>query len=193
MKQPPAVEVRPITPADPEHLASALALLNRTQGVGLFEADYLSKRLGAPEQLVLGAFGGGRLLGVSVAELIDNFDYYLPFDPEIVLKMAHKKVASFTTMSVVESEQGKGIGRLLSESRLVWARKNKCQVVLGVSWESGRPGTSRRTFEGAGFRAVARVPDFYVESSKLKPFDCPGCRKQPCTCAAIFYRLDLDA
>lgn len=183
--------IRPLTAADLEHLAVALALLNRTQGDGLFAPDYLTKRLGDPTQLVLGAFAGNRLLGVSVAELIDNFDYYIPFDPGIVLKMAHKKVASFTTMSVVEGEQGKGIGRLLSEPRLEWAREQRCDVVLGVSWDSGKAGTSKRTFEGAGFRAVARLPDFYVESSKLHPFDCPGCRRLPCTCGAIFYRLDL--
>ena len=184
--------IRELHAADRAPLATALAMLNRTQGEGLFEADYLSKRLGNPDQLVLGAFEGDLLVGVSVVELIDNFDYYLPFDPDIVLKMAHKKVASFTTMSVRESHQGRGIGRMLSEPRLEWARRKNCDVVLGVSWESGKPGTSKRTFEGAGFKAVAKVQDFYVESSKLKPFGCPGCCRLPCTCGAIFYRLDLS-
>ena len=187
------IKIRPLSVADQALLATALDLLNRTQGDGLFEPDYLTKRIGDPRQLVLGAIDSDLLVGVAVAELIDNFDYYLPFDPGIVLKMAHKKVASFTTMSVQEEYQGRGIGRLLSVQRLEWARKNGCTEVLGVSWESGKPGTSRRTFEGAGFRAVARVPDFYVESSKLKPFNCPGCQRQPCKCSAIFYRLDLVA
>ena len=183
--------IRPLTASDSAHLDFALALLNRTQGEGLFEPDYLTKRLGDPAQYMIGAFDGDRLLGIAVIELITNFDYYLPFDPEIVLKMAHKKVASFSTMSVVEGQQGKGIGRLLSERRLEWARAQNCDCVLGVSWESGLPHTSNRTFEKAGFRAVAQLNDFYVESSKLKPFDCPGCRKRPCRCGAIFYRLDL--
>ena len=183
--------IRPLTSTDTAPLAAALALLNRTQGAGLFEPDYLTKRLGDPKQYVIGAFEGGELLGIAVAELIDNFDYYLPFDPEIVLKMAHKRVASFTTMSVVENAQGRGVGRTLSERRMEWIRAQRCDVVLGVSWESGKNGTSKRTFEGSGFKAVARLHDFYVESSKLKPFDCPGCRRLPCTCGAIFYRLDL--
>lgn len=184
--------IRPLTASDSANLDFALALLNRTQGAGLFESDYLTKRLGDPAQYMIGAFEGSRLLGIAVIELITNFDYYLPFDPEIVLKMAHKKVASFSTMSVVEEAQGKGIGRQLSDRRLEWARAQKCDVVLGVSWESGLAHTSNRTFEKAGFRAVARLNDFYVESSRLKPFDCPGCHKLPCHCGAIFYRLDLQ-
>lgn len=191
MKPLPRAQIRILTPADQRPLAEALALLNSTQGNGLFEEDYLTRRLGDPAQYVIGAFAGDELLGIAVAELITNFDYYLPFDPEIVLKLAHKKVASFSTMSVVESAQGKGIGKQLSEARLKWVHAQGCQVVLGVSWESGKPGTSRRTFEGSGFRAVERLPDFYVESSKLKPFDCPGCHAIPCTCGAILYRLDL--
>lgn len=139
---------------------------------------------------MLAAFHEQRLVGVSVVELLKNFDYYLPFDPKIAQELEGKIVAQFTTLSILESYQGKGVGQLLSRKRMEWGARQKCDVVVGVSWVSGLAHTSNRTFEKAGFRAVKRLTDFYGKSSLEKPFDCPGCHKIPCVCEAIFYRFD---
>jgi GNAT superfamily N-acetyltransferase len=168
-----------------------LALLNRTQGQGLFGPRYLDDRLTDAKSAVIAAFQGDRFVGLAVVQVIANFDYYLPFDATIGQKLKDKVVGSFATSAVVEDLQGKGIGRILSKRRMAWAEERGCEVVLGVSWISGLPHNSKATFEGAGFHAVARVEDFYRKISLERPFDCPGCRQSPCLCAAILYRRDV--
>jgi len=186
------ITLRKLGFADKGEAISALQLLNRTQGNGLFGPDYLEKRLDDPEKLVLAAFLDQTLVGISVVEIIREFDYYLPFEPAIAEELSRQLVGAFTTLSVLESFQGKGIGQLLSQRRVEWLVEKKCNVAVGVSWVSGLAHTSNRTFERAGFRAVKRLNDFYRLSSLEKPFDCPGCHKIPCTCAAIFYRKDFN-
>ncbi len=185
------ITTRELTRNDTAVLEQALALLNRTQGMGLFAPDYLTKRLGNPDQLVLAAFADEKFVGIAVAELIDNFDYYLPFDSNIAVELTGKIVGSFTTLSTLEGYQGKGVGQVLSRRRIEWLASKRCQTAVGVSWVSGLAHTSNRTFERAGFRAVRRLDDFYVASSLKEPFDCPGCRKLLCACGAIFYRRDF--
>lgn len=181
-----------LKPDDTNLFREAVALLNRTQGNGLFDADYVDKHAASGRSHVVAAIEGTTLVGVGIIELIYNFDYYLPFDPKLDEELRGKKVGSFCTMSVLESRQGRGIGQAISQERLRWAREQKCDVLLGVSWVSGKAHTSNRSFEKLGFRPVKQLTDFYVKSSQEKPFSCPGCRASPCTCAAILYRLDLD-
>lgn len=184
------ITTRRLSHVDEKPLEAALALLNRTQGQGLFESDYLTRRLHNPECLVLAAFCGAELVGISVVEIIKNFDYFLPFIPNLQQELADKRVASFTTLSVKETFQGRGIGHGLSRERMNWVRDHVCDVALGVSWISGLKHTSNWTFAKVGFRPIKTLSDFYVKNSLEKPFDCPGCHKVPCTCSATLYRWD---
>jgi GNAT superfamily N-acetyltransferase len=185
------VLVRQLTPDDRRIFPAARELLNRTQGRDLFGPAYMDERTASPTTLVLGAFRGDELVSVGVAELITNFDYYRPFVPTIDDELRGKVVGSFSTLCVLESLQGQGVGHQLSLRRLAWLKARGCDVVFGVSWVSGLAHTSNRLFERVGFAPVRRVDDFYHASSLAKPFLCPGCGEPPCTCAAILYRLDL--
>jgi GNAT superfamily N-acetyltransferase len=142
--------------------------------------------------VIVGAFEQYKLIGLGVAQIITNFEWYLPFDPNITMELAQKKVASFSTLAVNEAYQGKGIGQEISRMRLAWVKDHKCEVILGVSWVSGLSHTSDRVFEKMGFKAIKKLDNFFVELSLKNPFDCPGCKNAPCTCAAILYRRDLS-
>jgi GNAT superfamily N-acetyltransferase len=184
------LSIRALSAADAQWFPEGIALLNRTQGVGLFSECYLDRFAARSDALIAAAFANGKLVGVSVAERLEKLDYFLPFQPILAEELRGVFVASFTTLSVEESWQGRGVGQRLCRMRLDWLRAQRCSVVLGVSWESGLAHTSNRTFEKLGFRAVAKLHNFYEESSLRAPFDCPGCHAIPCTCGAILYRLD---
>ena len=185
------LEIRQVISADKGLFAGAVELLNRTQGQDLFAPNYLDERVGSPADHVVGAFSGGVIVGVGVAQLIANYDYYLPFRPEIYDDLREKKVGSFSTLCVSEELQGRGVGQRISRMRLEWLRAQECEVVLGVSWVSGLAHTSNRVFEKMGFTAVKRVDAFYRQSSIEHPFVCPGCGDPPCECGAVLFRLDL--
>lgn len=189
--KPHEVVVRQIQAQDQKFFSEAVDILNRTQGRGLFPDEYLNERVQKPTSFIVGAFLKEELVGVAIAEVISGFEYYSPFDPSLSAELQNKKVGSFSTMSVVEKLQGRGVGQELSLSRLAWLKSVGCEVVLGVSWVSGKPHTSKRVFEKLGFKQVNKVDHFYYESGLKKPFFCPGCEVQPCVCAAILYRLDL--
>ena len=183
---------RKLTSQDKSALSIAVELLNRTQGRGLFELDYLERRVDKKNCFVVAAFNELQLIGIGVAEILDNADFYRPFDDSLPSELAGKIIGSFTTLSVHENYQGKGIGSLLSRKRLEWLIEYRCEVVLGVSWVSGFKGTSDRTFESVGFKPIKRSKDFYGLYSLKKPFDCPACHRIPCTCEAILYRKDFS-
>lgn len=182
--------IRQITSSDSDLFPHVLELLNRTQGRDLFAKNYLDLRTQEKDSYVVGAFFESQLIGIGIVQIITTFDYYIPFDSQISNELSKMKVAQFSSLAIEESFQGKGIGQRLSQERLKWVEGRHCDVIIGVSWVSGLEHTSNRVFEKMGFRAVKRVENFYLKSSLDKPFECPGCRVAPCTCAAIFYRRD---
>ncbi len=170
-----------------ELLKEALNMMNRTQGEGLFNEYYLIKKANSSDAIILCAFLNNKLVSVGGAEIIDNFEYYKPFENNIVERLKGKKVGSLSTLCVREDLQGKGIGQTMIKKYLDWLKNRRCDLVLGVSWSSGLSHTSNRVFQKLGFRAIKEVKEFYKEDAIKHPFDCPGCKTQPCVCAAVLY------
>lgn len=185
------ITIRPFSQDDHHLFKEGVDLLNRTQGQDLFDPDYLEKLVDTQNARVFAAFDDQRLIGIGVAQIINEYSYYLPFQANIIQELQNKKVGSFSTMAVKETHQGKGIGKLISNARMNWLQEMNCDVVVGVSWVSGLAHTSDRVFENTGFKKVSYVSDFYKQSSIEKPFYCPGCKVQPCACGAVFYKLEL--
>lgn len=185
------ISIRELTTKDEKYFLDGIELLNRTQGRDLFSQDYLHQKTKDPLAKVFAAFDGEKLISVGIAQLIDNYDYYLPFVPDIYEKFKNKKVGSFSTLCSHEDYQGKGIGKQISLKRLEWLKSEKCDVIVGVSWVSGLSHTSDRVFEKVGFSPVKRVDKFYIQQSIEHPFDCPGCKITPCQCSAILYMREL--
>ena len=174
-----------------ELLKECLDMMNRTQGQGLFDRDYLINKANSKGAIVLCAFLNKQLIGVGGAEIIDNLDYYRPFDNKIAERLKDKKIGSLCTLCVHEHFQGKGFGQQITRKRIDWLVSQGCDVILGISWVSGLPHTSDRVFQKMGFQKVQEVKEFFKEGAIKAPFDCPGCRVQPCTCSAILYECDL--
>lgn len=186
------IKIRPITLHDKDQFPDCLELLNRTQGRGLFSPDYMDHHVQNPKSYVVGAFLDEKVVGLGVVQIIDNYDFYLPFDPNINVRFKNKKVGSFSTLCVLENLQGKGIGQRISHARLEWALKQHCDVLVGVSWVSGLDHTSDRVFNKMDFVPVKKVEHFFADLSEKRPFDCPGCHKIPCTCSGILYIKEMS-
>ena len=187
----PKYQIRPLLPEDSLLFPEGVELLNGTQGRDFFPSDYLEKRTADPKSLVLVALDDSQVVGLGVAQVIDQFDFYLPFNQNIVSELTGKKVGSFSTLCIQECLQGRGIGQLLSHKRMQWLQEQNCDVVVGVSWVSGLAHTSNRVFEKMGFSPVKEVPEFFKEMSLETPFIYPGCGEPPCTCSAIMYKKVL--
>ena len=172
-------------------LESALVLMNRTQGEGLFNLQYLNGVIEGKTSVAFGGFIDDGVISVGCAEILSDFDYYLPFEPEISNRLKSHKVGSLCTLCVEERFQGKGIGQKMIKKRLAWLKERECSLVLGVSWLSGLSNTSDRVFIKSGFHKVNQVDRFFEASAIKQPFDCPGCFTQPCKCAAALYELVL--
>ncbi len=182
--------IRELTLKDSSLFKEAVDLLNRTQGEGIFPPDYVGSKINSPSSYVVAAFEGEQLLGIGIAEITDSFDFYLPFDPNIVKELTGKLVGSFSTLAVLEGRQGQGIGQKISLERLRWLKERCCKTILGVSWVSGLGHTSDRVFEKLNFKAVKKVDHFFGKMSVERNFLCPGCKVIPCTCSGILFRWD---
>ena len=167
--------------------------MNRTQGRDLFAPDYLEAKTKEPSCFVVAAFQDLELIGVAVAQLLSNNDYYQPFSPLIVDHLYQKRVGSLSTSCVREDVQGKGVGSELMRVRLEWLRSKTCNSFVGISWVSGKPHTSNRVFEKFGFKKVNEVKNFFYQASLDHPFVCPACGGPPCICSAIMYLKDEDS
>ena len=182
-------KIRPLTFRDSSYFTEATELLNSSQGIGLFAPDYLGQRINDPQSVVFGAFDGGKFIGLGVAEIIQDFKFYLPFDSKLESELKGKIVGSFSTSCVIEKMRGQGVGQKISLERMQWLSGRKAQTILGVSWVSGMANTSDRVFEKMGFRKIKQVEKFFALGDS-KNFDCPSCKKIPCACAGILYRWD---
>lgn len=186
------ISIKQLTIEDKEYFAEGVNLLNRTQGQDLFPPHYLERKMSDPLSCVFGAFHNAEIISVGVAQILHEFNYYAVFDENIEEELNGKVVGSFSTLCVREDFQGKGLGQKMSHARLKWLVDRGCQVILGISWVSGKEHTSNRVFEKMGFGLVKLVDNFFYENSLQNPFQCPGCGSPPCTCSAMLYRLNLN-
>lgn len=182
------LKIQPLTLKNFSVLENALEMMNRTQGVGLFRLQYITSKIEREDALALGGFIDGELISVGCAEIITDFNYYVPFDHTIQQRLGNSKVGSFCTLCVREDLQGKGIGKAMSKARFKWLRDQNCQYVLGIAWLSGLQNTSDRVFEKLDFQLINKVGEFFKEDSVKYPFECPGCKNQPCLCSAALYQ-----
>jgi GNAT superfamily N-acetyltransferase len=179
--------------ADPSHSSffpECLALVDRTQGRGIFALDYFERCASDGEKLLLLALLDGSLVGVAGARVLpqDGFDYYLSFGREVVVDLfQHHRVGLMSTASVVEPLQGQGIGQELTRRRIQWMNDAGCTAQIAVSWESGLAHTSDRVFMKLGFKCLSQVKGFYGEDSTQRGWICPVCGSPPCRCSASFY------
>ena len=183
-----AIQLRPLKLADQALFPEAVRLLNRTQGEGLFKPDYLEQLVSRDDAVVIAAFEMSKIIGLGVAQIINNFDYYLRFDPQVNERFKDLKVGSFSTLCFQEGYRGQGLGQKIGQARLQWLQEQACDVVVGVSWLSGLAHTSDRVFQKLGFTPVAVVENFYLADTY---FVCPACQKPPCVCSAQMYRKQL--
>lgn len=182
--------IKALTTKDSHLFEDAVELLNRTQGKGIFPQNYIQAITTSPWAQAFGSFIDGKLIGVGVAEIINTFDFYIPFDPNITNELKNRVVGSFSTLAVEEKYQGQGIGKKISIERFRWLTERGCTTILGVSWASGLKNTSDRVFEKMGFTAVKTVEHFFKDMSIERNFLCPACKVIPCRCAGILYRWD---
>jgi GNAT superfamily N-acetyltransferase len=191
---PGVIQKLQILRGEPGHaslFSECLALVDRTQGKGMFESDYFRRcASGEGGRLLLIAFLEGKLAGVATARVLheNDFGYYVPFGKKAVEQIFEQhRVGSLETASVTESLQGRGIGRELSRQRIRWLSGAGCTAVIGVSWESGLANTSDRAFSKLGFERLSQVKGFYVDDSIRRGFVCPVCGSPPCRCSASLY------
>lgn len=187
-----SLSIRPLNADDEKLFPEILELLNRTQGRDLFAPAYIEKRVNNPDSRAFIALKDQDVVAVGIADVISNFDFFLPFEPRLPEILKDKTTGLFTTLCVREDLQGQGIGQQLSTTRLQWLKEKNCDVILGLSWVSGQRHTSKWVFEKFGFYAVKQIDDFYAQQFATRPFICPACGDPPCTCPAILYRLDLN-
>ena len=177
-------------------LPECLALVERTQGKGIFEPDYFGRcASGEGDRLLLIALLEGKLVGIATARVLpeNDFDYYVPFGKEAVERLFQQhRVGSMETASVTESLQGQGIGQELTRHRIRWLSEAGCTPVIGVSWESGLANTSDRVFTKLGFERLSQVRGFYAHDSVRRGFICPVCGSPPCRCSASLYVKYID-
>src|SRR5438094_91831 len=116
---------------EPQHsslFSECLALVDRTQGKGIFSLDYFGRCVSEGNRLLLMALLEGRLVGVASARVLpaDGFGYYSPFGQEAIALFQKQRVGSMETASVLESSQGQGVGQELARQRIQWLKEMGC-------------------------------------------------------------------
>jgi GNAT superfamily N-acetyltransferase len=198
--KPGVIQKLQIIRAESGHLSllpKCLALVERTQGKGIFEPDYFGCcASGQDDRLLLIALLEGKLAGVATARVLpeNDFDYYVPFGKEAVEQLFQQhQVGSLETVSVTESLQGQGIGQEFTRHRIQWLSEAGCTAMIGVSWESGLANTSDRVFKKLGFERLSQIKGFYADDSLRRGFICPVCGSPPCRCSASLYVKYIDS
>ena len=89
--------------------------------------------------------------------------------------------------------RGRGIGSMLFERRLQWARQTDAEMAISCGWERDTGGTSRPLFERFGWVPVETIVGMYTDTGRTS---CPDCGIWPtedaaCACDATVWALDL--
>ena len=103
------IEITELDVNNLELLKEALNMMNKTQGEGLFNEDYLIKKANSSDAIVLCAFLNNKLVSVGAAEIISNFDYYKPFENNIAERLKEKKAGDLTEEDIKELRKGLNI------------------------------------------------------------------------------------
>jgi ribosomal protein S18 acetylase RimI-like enzyme len=170
----------------------AAKLMNEALGRGSFTEEKVAGLAAEPNGRLFAARDPqGTLLGVAHARVLprDGLNFYRVFGA-IVKTLEEKQIGSLFASAVVPAARGRGVGTSLARARLAWLAEQGCNYVIGISWVSGLPHTSRPVFERLGFHILGESNAFFEVESQRQGYGCPVCGS-PCRCVALLYGRPL--
>jgi len=183
------IEVR-----DHDHplLGDIVRIADETLGAGLYDVPSLRAAAGAPSATLLAATSEAGVVGWGYGEeLSGDRSWYAQFGDRALACASGARVVSVRELAVVESHQGRGMGRALAEAVLAWARRRGAERAIAAAWLSPAPRTSAPLFERLGFQRLGVAAAPYEADSRERGWRCRFCGG-PCTCQAAFYGLALS-
>jgi len=174
--------------------SDCVALLDRTQGIGVYTSDHLARCASETDRILLLALLQERLVGVASGLVLPQEAPrgYAAFGRDVVDLFDHHRVGSLNMASVEESWQGRGIGQELTRRRIKWLGEAGCTAIVGISWNSGSEHNSARVFRKLGFTQLSHAEGYYAEASLHQGFLCPVCGSPPCRCSATLFVRNLS-
>jgi len=182
-----------LSPGTVEQAPALAALLSRELGEGMYTAGKVVADLEESQARVTVALAGPTLVGAAISRLLVREDrgYYRGFGPAATVIFDGQPVGSFEAVAVSPAARRQGLGLALLEDALAWFRLSGCTAAVGISWISGRQGSSAGLFRRAGFTAGRTLPEFFLASSQEDGWTCPVCAG-PCLCPAQFVSRGLE-
>jgi GNAT superfamily N-acetyltransferase len=100
------------------------------------------------------------------------------------------RIGCIETILVSDVYRRRGIGTSLSRAMLSALRGQGINHILMAVLISERPDSSRGIARSAGLQPVGLIPDFWLEESTARGYECSACGN-PCRCAVEIWEGPL--
>jgi len=172
---------------DPERIAQAVALLDRSLGEGVYDEEGLIRMDAYDRAEGMAAWVGGELAGVSVTQALvpEDNDYYDTFGSAAHDRLVGQTLGSLEGLAVAETHRRHGIASALTKRSLEWSKSMGCDLAVAIAW-LGSPSPSWQLFEQLGFASLGESATVYTDDSTENGWSCPVCGN-PCHCRGRLY------
>jgi ribosomal protein S18 acetylase RimI-like enzyme len=184
---PTPIYIRPITEAD---FSDVLSIANKRLGEDYLNLTDLTVYLNNENKIGLVALVNNEIAGFALAQICnleETMDLILADRDWFKLQFSNATtIGILKTIAVDIKYSTLGIGTALTEHRIKLL-KEKSNLILAFSWEQKQNDTNTKILEKFGLTLKRTIPNYWMEDSLQKGYNCKICGAPPCKCNALIY------
>lgn len=100
---------------------------------------------------------------------------------------ATERFGLLSTVAVKDCFQGLGIGTALARTCVQWLAATDVPFALMIARKGASGIHIAKVLHKTGFTGQFEIPDYWVEDSVQRGYQCPDCGDPPCHCSAGVY------
>ncbi len=179
-----------------EDIEEALRISAKQLGSDYLEDTDFLDAMGSDGQFCNVAVEDGRLLGFAICQVfgpeLEPKMLGLPDGPERDGILSQRRIGLLDSVSVDETQVGKGIGSMICGRCIDDMRDMGCTMACAMAWKYVTGGTNiARILTKMGFEETIAIQGYWNRMvSSPEGHDCPICGA-PCKCYGVFWKRSL--
>ncbi len=172
-----------------EDIPSLLEISSLQLGPSYLNKSTLTQLLNDPDTHIEVLLVSDRIAGYSIIHIIEK-SYLQDFigSGEISLPNSTPtaRIQLRKTTAIHPDYTGRGLGTAFIRHTMNLYDK-ECDYIMSINWKRSSDIPMEKISTKLGMKQLVEIKNYWKEDSLKSDYDCPECRKPPCTCSAVIY------
>ncbi len=180
------------------HMQHVFNIADCQLGKGYVSADLLGEAIVNNEKYIAKVAidnENNKVVGFYIVQLVkkQEVNEIILNNPEVASRIARSSELTglIKTVAVDKNYQGRGVGMNLIKDAISELQNKNIHTIFTIAWKSKYGTNLKGILMRLDFKEIIEIPEYWKESSIKENFECPVCRKPPCSCSAVIYTTGI--